>query len=123
MPSHQKFNAEAQLAAKRAKEIGLTQTDISRALSASQSQVSRVLSGRSARRSKLLDRVCNYVFSITSSIQPDPQTNEELMSAVAAVWDGSSEHAQALALVIRSLGSLSRPATAHRRQTERKTTS
>lgn len=120
MPKLSEFNAEALLAAKRAKDLGLTQAEIASTLSVSQSQVSRVLSGKSARHSKVLNRLCNYVFSLTSTRQPDPQTSEELMSAVAEVWDGTSEHAQALALVIRSLGSLNRPVTTHRHKTERR---
>lgn len=106
------FNVEALLAAKRAKELGLTQFQLASAMGASQSQVSRVLSGRARRRSKLLDRVCKYVFSVELGERPRPQTNLELMTALSAVWDGTAEHAQALALVIRSLSSLNRvPAT------------
>lgn len=100
------FNAEALLAAKRAKALGLTQFDIASALSASQSQVSRVLSGKSRRRSKLLDGVCKYVFSVSPGEIQEPRNNADLMAALTAVWDGTDEHALALALVIRSLGSL-----------------
>ena len=102
------FNMEALLAAKRAKELGLTQFEIALALAASQSQVSRVLSGKSRRRSKLLDKVCKYVFLVKPTEHPEPQTNADLMAALSAVWDGTIEHAEALALVIRSLSSLSR---------------
>lgn len=100
------FNAQALLAAKRAKELGLTQEHIASALSASQSQVSRVLSGNSRRRSKLLDGVCKYVFSVSLGEAQEPRSNADLMAALSAVWDGSEEHARALALVIRSLGAL-----------------
>ncbi len=100
------FNAEALLAAQRATEIGLTQKAISEALGASQSQISRVLSGHSRRRSKLLARTCEYVFSQSASGSPQPQDSAALMAALAATWDGSPQHADALALVIRSLGSL-----------------
>ena len=100
------FNAQARLAAKRAKELGLTQSRIAAALSASQSQVSRVLSGNSRRHSKLLDGVCKYVFSMSSGKVQEPRSNTDLMAALSAVWDGTDEHAQALALVIRSLGAL-----------------
>ncbi len=100
------FNAQALLAAKRAKELGLTQAHIASALSASQSQVSRVLSGNSRRYSKLLDGVCKYVFSMSPGKVQDPRSNADLMAALSAVWDGTDEHARALALVIRSLGAL-----------------
>lgn len=100
------FNAQALLAAKRAKELGLTQAQIASALSASQSQVSRVLSGNSRRHSKLLDGVCKYVFSVSRGEAQEPRRNADLMAALSAVWDGTDEHARALALVIRSLGAL-----------------
>lgn len=99
------FNTEARLAATRAKQRGLTQEHIAQAIGASQSQVSRVLSGRSKRRSKLLDSVCKYVFSSgRSSTRGAPPA--ELTEALRTVWDGTPEHAHALALVIRSLGAL-----------------
>ena len=99
------FNTEAKLAAAQARQRGLTQEHIAQAIGASQSQVSRVLSGRSKRRSKLLDSVCKYVFSSgRSSKKSAPPA--ELTQALRAVWDGTPEHAHALALVIRSLGAL-----------------
>ncbi|QCB48731.1 hypothetical protein E5678_13515 [Hydrogenophaga sp. PAMC20947] len=96
---------EALLAATRAREVGLTQWEIASALDASQSQVSRVLTGQSKRRSRLFDEVCKYVFSVgilTSNDAPPA----ELTEALHSVWDGTPEHAKALALVIRSLGVL-----------------
>lgn len=103
MPSA--LRAEALLAASRAREIGLTQAEIADALNASQSQVSRVLAGNAKRRSRLFDEVCKYVFSVRerASASTPPA---ELTEALAAIWDGTPEHAKALALVIRSLGAL-----------------
>jgi transcriptional regulator with XRE-family HTH domain len=99
------LRAEALLIAERAKALGLSQEQIASAVDASQSQVSRVLSGAGKRRSRLFDRVCKYVFSqakpaTTASASKHPA----LSAALADVWDGSEEHAEALALVIRSLG-------------------
>lgn len=100
------FNTEARLAAAQARKHGFTQEQIAFAVGASQSQVSRVLSGRSKRRSKLLDSVCKYVFSIQkASIKGSPPA--ELIEALDTIWDGTPEHAHALTLVIRSLGALS----------------
>lgn len=99
------LRAEALLIAERAKALGLSQEQIASAVDASQSQVSRVLSGAGKRRSRLFDRVCKYVFS-----QAKPATaasaskHPALSAALADVWDGTEEHAEALALVIRSLG-------------------
>ena len=99
------IRAEALLAASRAREVGLTQGEIAYALNASQSQVSRVLAGNSKRRSRLFDEVCKYVFSIREQESP-PAPPAELTEALGAIWDGTPEHARALALVIRSLGAL-----------------
>ncbi len=98
---------EALLAAQEARKRGLTQTDIANAVGASQSQVSRLLAGHCQRRSKLLTRVCEYVFYTHKSTGVIPQQSPVLMEALATVWDGTPQHAQALALVILSLGGLS----------------
>jgi hypothetical protein len=96
---------EATLAAKRAAELGMTQSMIAEAVGASQSQVSRVFAGVGSRRSRLFDEICKYVFS-SGAVRPSVSQSVELTSAIEDVWDGSAGHAKALALVIRSLGSL-----------------
>jgi len=102
--------AEAQLIAAKAKGLSLSQTDIARATGASQSQVSRVLAGAGKRRSKLFDKVCKYV---NSAAMPAGSTSKagaaELERALSEVWDGTEAHAEALALVIRSLGVFTAP--------------
>jgi transcriptional regulator with XRE-family HTH domain len=123
MNASSSLRSEAKLAAARAKAIGLTQAAIADAVGASQSQVSRVLSGMSRRRSRLFDSVCKYVFSAedAAAFGRAPQDSDQLMRALGEVWDGSDAHAEALALVIRSLGALgstrplaSRPSTRQR---------
>ncbi len=101
------LKAEARIAARLAKKHGLTQSSIAAALNVSQSQVSRVLSGESKRRSRLFNEVCKYVkLRATPTVSSNPRDSPELMSALAEVWDGSLHHAEALAIVIRSLGGL-----------------
>lgn len=86
---------------------GVTQNALAIAINASQSQVSRILSGRIVRRTKLLERLCIYASSrLKFHRRRDVRRNAELMSALADVWDGSDEHAHALAHVIRSLAQL-----------------
>lgn len=105
-----KFNdaaTEGLLAARHAKTAGLTQTLIAEAIGASQSQVSRVLSGQTTRHSKLHRAVCSYVFSRRVTPSEVGQIPSVLVDAVKDVWDGSPAQAEALALVIRSLGALS----------------
>lgn len=99
------LRAEALLIAEKAKALGLSQEQIALAVDASQSQVSRVLSGTAKRRSKLFDRVCKYVLSQAKPVATTSAGRHPALSAALAdVWDGTEEHAEALALVIRSLG-------------------
>jgi len=103
--------AEAQLTAVKAKRLGLSQIVIADALGASQSQVSRVLAGTAKRRSRLFDQVCKYVNSSdTSAGSVSDGGASTLQHALAEVWDGTEAHAEALALVIRSLGVFTLPA-------------
>lgn len=95
--------------AQLARSAGLTQKDIANAVDANQSQVSRILSGKMVRRSKLFDEICIYVNNAVKGISPETvRGNEELMDAIASVWDGTAHQANALAHVIRSLGGLNR---------------
>lgn len=92
-----------------AKRLGLTQQAIAQATGVSQSQVSRLLSGKSKRRTEAFDTVCVYVQSVSRSITPtDVRECVPLVESLALVWDGSISHAEALAVVIRSLGTLSK---------------
>lgn len=97
--------AEASQIASLAKSLELKQEDISIATGISQSQVSRVLSGRGKRKSKAHNLICNYVNSLRTRITPDHVIkNEELINAIAEVWDGTEHQSKAIASVIRSLG-------------------
>jgi hypothetical protein len=96
---------EALRLAQHARARGLTQSAIAAHLQASQSQISRIFAGTSKRRSKLFAAVCEYVFSdlpgdTTARRAEDVQGLYEVLDSV---WDGSPEHAEALAGVIRSL--------------------
>ena len=100
--------ADALNAARLAKRSGLTQEVIANAVGASQGQVSRILGGKAIRRSKLLDAICAYVHSACVSSKPGARrsTPSSIDQAVDAIWDGTPEHADALAVVIKSLGVL-----------------
>jgi len=101
------IRAEALRVANSAKRLGLTQTDIAKATGHSQGQVSRVLSGQGQRRSKVFRDVCSYVFIRSQGIHRDAVVRQpQLIDALAEVWDGTEDHAVALACVIRSLGTL-----------------
>lgn len=100
--SHNEVEVAAVLGVAKARHI--TQFEIAKSIGASQSQVSRVLSGTSNKRSKLIDKICKYVNNATAVVSIESvRRNEELMAALAATWDGTPKHSQALATVIRSL--------------------
>ena len=102
--------AEAQLIAAKAKSLGLSQVSIAEAIGASQSQVSRVLAGTAKRRSRLFDRVCKYVNSAALPAATNSRAGAAALErALSEVWDGTEAHAEALALVIRSLGVFTAP--------------
>lgn len=106
------LKSEALSAANAASRAGLNQNEIALAIGASQSQVSRILSGKSLRRSKTFEKICIYAFEslgkVEAKTRPSAATNHHLITALDAVWDGSDQHAKALALVIHSLGGLNR---------------
>lgn len=92
----------------RSRLAGITQEQIANALNVSQSQISRILSGGSKRRTKLFNDVCIYVNNMAHGVSPDlVRGNDELIDAIADIWDGTSHQAKAIASVIRSLGPLS----------------
>jgi transcriptional regulator with XRE-family HTH domain len=118
------LKAEALAAAQAAHAAGLSQQEIAAALGVSQPQVSRILAGKSTRRTRLFEAVCIYAYEAQARVQkgakPPARSCSTLLDALDAVWDGTDRHAKALALVIRSLGSLkSAPANATRLQTGR----
>lgn len=97
-------------AAEHAKRVGMGQVEIAKATGASQSQVSRVFSGRTSARSKLAKDICTYVLrNASKDDRAAVRSNEDLLDALAEVWDGTPAHARSLAVVIRSLALLSRP--------------
>lgn len=85
----------------------LLQSDLANAIGLSQGQVSRLLSGDFKKTGKTYERLCIYVSKIARQReQINPIENEEIMNAIASVWDGSPRQARYLAQIIRSLGPL-----------------
>lgn len=90
-----------------AKSLAITQEDISKATGISQSQVSRLLSGQGKRKSKAFLEICNYVNLKRIGVSTDlVRQNDELINALASVWDGSIKQSSALAAIIKSLGGI-----------------
>jgi transcriptional regulator with XRE-family HTH domain len=89
---------------RKLKVAGIKQEQISKALSVSQSQISRLLSGKSKRRTKLFDNLCIYANSQVRGVSADlVRENEDLLQAIASIWDGSASQAQSIVRVIKSL--------------------
>lgn len=87
--------------------IGIHQDEIALATGVTQPHVSRVLSGAVSPTAKAYRRICAYVLSRKSPISTERVAqNQELVSAIATIWDGSDEQARALGAVIRSLAPL-----------------
>jgi hypothetical protein len=120
MMDHAFFSIEDECAELRlhVRAIHFTQQSIAKDLNISQAQVSRVLAGKLKRRSRLLDEISVYVHS---SMERNKKTgvlaNTTLQDALAETWDGTASHAQALAVVIRAMAVL-RPPTKHRQAIE-----
>lgn len=90
-----------------AKSLGITQECISNVTGISQSQVSRLLSGHGKRTPKSYIEICNYVNSCRNGISPElVRQNDELINALASVWDGSARQSAAIANIIKSLGGI-----------------
>lgn len=87
-----------------ARARGITQMEIARAVGVNQSRVSRLLSGDRLPNTPTAHKVCAWLMRTPGSVSDaDVLDNKELIDAVAFAWDGSPQHAVALAAVIRSL--------------------
>lgn len=85
----------------------MSQSEIASALGASQAQVSRILAGRAQKQSRLFEEVCLYLEKLDGGVTTEAvRANEELLEAVASIWDGSAQNARAISVVIRSLAAL-----------------
>lgn len=85
----------------------LTQPEIAKAAGVSQPAVSRLLSSFPIRRGGAFKKLCIYADRQRESAQstlPLPVENVALASAIREVWNGTPEHAQALAAMIRAAG-------------------
>ena len=69
------------------------------------SQISRYLNGRFKRLSPNLRKVCKFAnLDPRGGTRKDPAKSKVLIGALRRVWDGSDQHAQAIASTISTLG-------------------
>lgn len=70
-----------------------------------QATVSRILGRCPKRAGAAFIRLCIYANRVDEhGSRPDPALSDELMNALRDVWNGSDEHAKALAAIIRAAG-------------------
>lgn len=78
--------------------------EIARAVGVNQSRVSRLLAGDRLPDTPTAHKVCAWVMRTPGTVRSaEVLDNKELIDAIAFAWDGSPQHATALAAVIRSL--------------------
>lgn len=101
---------------KKVKEDKRTATLIAKKSGVSQPTVSRIKNGEPSRlrASVPFNKLCDfYQIAIVIEPQGNVVNNRAIVDAVLAVWDGTSEHADALARVILSLKGIMTAASVH----------
>jgi transcriptional regulator with XRE-family HTH domain len=83
---------------------GMTQAELAEKARVSQPTVSRAKRRVPRRNSESYSRLCSYIREVSREISL-PRT---VCDALAEIWDGSPEHAEALAGLIRAAGGLGR---------------
>lgn len=83
----------------------ISQNALATAAGVDQATVSRILRKCPQRAGPAFSRLCIYATNIDEDgLRPDPSDSEDLMNALRDVWNGSDEHAEALAEIIRAAG-------------------
>lgn len=86
------------------KSAHIRQDDMGKYLGLSQGQVSRLVRGQFKKPGEAYFEICKYVKNHVKALENNNDLSEEIKDAVKCVWDGSQEHAEMIARVIRSLG-------------------
>lgn len=88
----------------------LTQLEIARATGVSQSQISRILAGQPRRLSRNVLRLCMYARTLQTRKRDalPVRGKEKLDRAIDSVWNGSAEHAEAIAAALASIARVQR---------------
>lgn len=83
-------------------EKKLSQPDIARETGVDQGQVSRILAGHSKRLSRNTLKLCKYAETIGPA-STSTTTAHDLQEAILGIWNGTSQHAQALKQLLQAI--------------------
>lgn len=87
----------------------LSQLQIAAASGVNQATVSRVLARCPKRRGAAFAKLCKYASNLRrKGTRIDPRKSDFLMQALSEVWDGTPQHAEALAEIIQAVGNAAR---------------
>lgn len=87
------------------RDKGYSESGLARAAGVPQSTVSRALN-RPVRLTKTHRKLCKFSGIDLSSTPGSAETKEDLVQELLDVWDGSREHAQSIARLLRAAASL-----------------
>jgi hypothetical protein len=83
----------------------ISQEALAKAAGINQATVSRIMARCPRRAGGAFTKLCRYADKVCErESRPDPSLCSELMNALRDVWNGSDEHAEALAAIIRAAG-------------------
>lgn len=84
----------------------LSQKSIAKAAKVSQASVSRALRGHIERQGRARTKLFNYIHQELQNEVLSGTGKEKVVKAFENIWDGSEEHAAAIAKIIRASGGL-----------------
>jgi len=88
---------------------GLSQLQIAVSSGVNQATVSRVLARCPKRHGAAFAKLCKYADALRrKGARIDPRKSDFLMQALSEVWDGTPQHAEALAEIIHAVGNAAR---------------
>lgn len=89
------------------KQRGHSKIEAARLAKVHQSPANRIMNGHCRRVGKNLLRLCKYAnFPDGENAKPNPGSNEILMRALSAAWDGTEEGAHSLAQVLLGIAEI-----------------
>lgn len=89
----------------RMRDHGYSESALARLTGIPQPTINRALK-RPVRLSRTHRALCKFLGIDVSAVASNPDTREELVQELLEIWDGSREHAQSLARLLRAAATL-----------------